>query len=199
MKGKVCIHGEWFLVHKARVNNLPTRHTRHETNKPCRNCGYYNESNWHALSNSRAAHRFVVARHNQIVEILGKFLKENLVRKADWTVEIEKSAIHFAQHRVPDIQIMHKFWKNYWIIYVKCTYDSPSNMTRRDEWNQAKYDDVVTATRDSLGPIWDVRILSFVIGCLGSWYTGVISLIQSPDNSNFRLIQSFLKSHSTLN
>ena len=29
---------------------------------------------------------------------------------------------------------------------------------------------MVTATRDLLGSAWDVRILSFVIGCLGSWY-----------------------------
>ena len=43
-------------------------------------------------------------------------------------------------------------------------------MTRRDEWNQVIYAEVVTTTRDSLGPAWDVRILSYVIGCLGSWY-----------------------------
>ena len=104
------------------------------------------------------------------MDILGKFLRENLVPKADWIVEIEESAMHFAQHRVPDIQIKHKFRKIYWMIDVKCQYDSPSNMSNRDEWNQAKYSDVVTATRNSLGQAWDVRILSFVIGCLGSWY-----------------------------
>ena len=105
---------------QARVNNLLTRATRYAPNRSYRNCGYYKESNWHALSNCRAAHRFVVARHNRIVEILGKFLKENLVPKAYWIVEIEESAMHFIQHRVPDIQIKHKCRKIYWIIDVKC-------------------------------------------------------------------------------
>ena len=49
-------------------------------------------------------------------------------------MEIEESAMHFAQHTVPDIQIKHKFQKIYWMIDVKCPYNSPPNMSKRDEW-----------------------------------------------------------------